>query len=122
MPIRHDDPRPPFLQLADELRTAIAEGELTAGERLPSTRDLAETYGIATMTVQSAVRVLRDEGLVVAHQGRGTFVQDDAQALAAQAVGHDGTGPGSIAAELRSIRHALKALDGRLSALEQRGE
>ena len=120
MPIRHDDPRPPFLQLADELRTAIAKGELSAGQRLPSTRELAETYGIATMTVTNAVRVLRDEGLVVAHQGRGTYVQDNAQAIAQDHVGHVPDSVSSIAAELRSMQDTLQGLDDRLSQLEER--
>lgn len=76
MAIRHDDPRPPYVQLAGEIREAIASGEYSPGERLPSTRRLAEDNGISPMTVQHAMKVLRDEGLVVSQQGRGVFVQD----------------------------------------------
>lgn len=76
MPIRVDDPRPPYLQLAAELRDAIEAGEYEPGDRLPSTRQLAEANGISPMTVQHAVRVLKNEGLVVSHQGRGAFVQE----------------------------------------------
>jgi DNA-binding GntR family transcriptional regulator len=76
MPIRVDDPRPPYLQLAAELREAIEGGEYAPGDRLPSTRQLAESYEIAPMTVQHAMKVLRDEGLVVSHQGRGAYVQE----------------------------------------------
>jgi GntR family transcriptional regulator len=119
MPIRHDDPRPPFQQLADDLRMAIANGDLAAGQRLPSNRELAEEYGIAPMTVQSAVRVLRDEGLVIAHQGRGTFVHDDAQARAADRAKHPAGDVSAIAAELRTIQDTLQGLDDRLSKVEQ---
>ena len=118
MPIRHDDPRPPFQQLADELRTAIATGELAEGQRLPSNRDLAEQYGIAPMTVQSAIRVLRDEGLVASLQGRGTFVQDDAKARAQEKEQHRSEDVSAMAAELRSIQDTLRGLDDRLSRLE----
>jgi DNA-binding GntR family transcriptional regulator len=76
MPIRVDDPRPPYLQLAAELRDAIKAGDYEPGDRLPSTRQLAEANGISPMTVQHAVRVLKNEGLVVSHQGRGAFVQE----------------------------------------------
>ena len=118
MPIRHDDPRPPFKQLADELRAAIAAGDLAEGHRLPSNRDLAEQHGIAPMTVQSAIRVLRDEGLVASLQGRGTFVQDDAQARAQENEQHRSGDVSAVAAELRSIQDALRGLDDRLSRLE----
>lgn len=76
MPIRVDDPRPPYVQLAAELRDAIKAGEYAPGDRLPSTRRLAEANGISPMTVQHALRQLKNEGLVVSHQGRGAFVQE----------------------------------------------
>lgn len=118
MPIRHDDPRPPFQQLADELRTAIATGKLAEGQRLPSTRDLAEQYGIAPMTAQNAIRVLRDEGLVASLVGRGTYVQEDAQVRAQENQQHRPEDVSAIAAELRSIQDTLHELDDRLSRLE----
>lgn len=74
MPIRVDDPRPPYLQLAAELRDAIKAGRYKEGDRLPSTRQLAEENGIATGTVQHAMKVLREEGLIGGHQGRGVYV------------------------------------------------
>ena len=120
MPIRHDDPRPPFQQLADELRAAIAAGELAERQRLPSNRDLADEYGIAPMTAQSAMRVLRDEGLVVSLQGRGTFVQENAQARAKENVQHRSGDVNAMATELRSIQATLRRLDDRLTRLEAR--
>src|SRR5262245_46728074 len=78
MSIRLDDPRPPYLQVADQLRAQIATGDLKPGEQLPSTRELASMYEIAPMTAQSAVRVLRDQGLVVAQQGKGVYVHEGA--------------------------------------------
>lgn len=46
------------------------------GDRLPSGKDLSATYGVARMTIQQALRVLRDEGLIVSRQGSGVFVRD----------------------------------------------
>jgi DNA-binding GntR family transcriptional regulator len=71
-----NDPRPAYLQVADEVRDSIASGGLKPGERLPSGRDLARRYGVAPMTVSHALDVLRGEGLVEAYQGRGVFVTD----------------------------------------------
>lgn len=84
MPVRVDDPRPPYLQLAAELRDAIKAGDYEPGDRLPSTRRLAEANGISPMTVQHALRVLKDEGLVVSHQGRGAFVQQPPEEVAGE--------------------------------------
>jgi GntR family transcriptional regulator len=71
-----NDPRPAYVQVADELRDSIASGGLQPGERLPSGRDLARRYGVAPMTISHALDVLREEKLVEAYPGRGVFVAD----------------------------------------------
>lgn len=76
MSIDPEDPRPPFQQVASSLRAAILTRKLEPGHQLPSGAELAKTYGVARMTVQQAIRLLRDEGLVVSQQGRGVFVRE----------------------------------------------
>ncbi|MGW6624050.1 GntR family transcriptional regulator [Nocardia sp. NPDC055002] len=71
-----DDPRPPYQQVANALRAAILTRTLIPGEKLPSGPQLAERYGVARMTIQQAIRLLRDEGLVVSRQGSGVFVRE----------------------------------------------
>jgi DNA-binding GntR family transcriptional regulator len=71
-----NDPRPAYLQVADDLRASISGGTFKPGERLPSGRDLARRYGVAPMTISHALDVLRQEQLVEAYQGRGVFVTD----------------------------------------------
>jgi len=61
--------------LYGELRGAILNGRLTPGTRLPSTRDLAQQYGIARGTVTIAYDQLAAEGYLTASVGRGTFVE-----------------------------------------------
>jgi DNA-binding GntR family transcriptional regulator len=75
MSLGTDDSRPPYLQVAELLRHRVADGQYGIGERLPTTRELADEFGVAPNTVLSAIRVLRDEGLVSSQQGRGTFVR-----------------------------------------------
>ncbi|UXY32384.1 winged helix-turn-helix domain-containing protein [Streptomyces sp. HUAS TT20] len=67
---------PPYQLVAADLRQQILSGQLQPGERLPTSRALQEHYGIANMTARSAVRILRDEGLVHTAHGRGSFVAD----------------------------------------------
>ena len=75
MPLDPDDPRPPYQQVANDLRAAILTRRLAPGEKLPSGPELARHYGVARMTVQQAVRLLRDDGLIVSRQGSGVFVR-----------------------------------------------
>jgi len=75
MSLDPDDPRPPYLQVAGALRAAILTKTLGPGDQLPSGTQLAKRYGVARMTVQQAIRTLRDEGLVVSRQGSGVFVR-----------------------------------------------
>ncbi|MBV1851891.1 winged helix-turn-helix domain-containing protein [Catellatospora tritici] len=70
-----DDERPPFQQVANVLRAAIRTGVFGPGERLPTQSDLADRFGVARETVKSALRVLRDERLIVSRQGSGAFVR-----------------------------------------------
>ncbi|MEU3267764.1 GntR family transcriptional regulator [Streptomyces bacillaris] len=74
-------PEPPTQQpasrrIAEELRRRICEGEIPAGEKLPSERALAEEYGAARNTAREAVRLLAEQGLVTAKHGRGVFVRE----------------------------------------------
>lgn len=72
--IDHEDAEFPFLQLARILRERIASGEYPAGRQIPPLIDLQAEFGLSSMTVRRAVRVLSDEGLLVRVPGRGTFV------------------------------------------------
>src|SRR5215208_1371012 len=70
---RHD-PTELHLQVAAEIRRAIADGEAKPGERLPPAKDLAAVLGVNTNTVLRALRDLRDEGLLEFRRGRGITV------------------------------------------------
>jgi DNA-binding transcriptional regulator YhcF (GntR family) len=70
-----DDPRPASQQIANQLRAAILTRRLQPGERLPSQIELAERYNVARETVKGALRILRDDKLIVSRQGSGAFVR-----------------------------------------------
>jgi DNA-binding transcriptional regulator YhcF (GntR family) len=67
-------PTPLFEQLASAVRSAIIDGRVVGGERLPAARDLAATVGINLHTVLRGYQLLRDEGLIELHPGRGAVV------------------------------------------------
>jgi GntR family transcriptional regulator len=74
--IRHDSAVPVYRQLAGILRDAIESGELAPGMPLPSESSLMQEHEISRDSVRKAMDVLRDEGLVVTVQGKGTFVRE----------------------------------------------
>lgn len=72
--VRSDDPTDLYLQVAAEIRRAIADGEAGPGERLPPAKDLAAILDVNSNTVLRALRLLRDEGLLEFRRGRGISV------------------------------------------------
>ncbi|PRZ41873.1 PLP-dependent aminotransferase family protein [Tritonibacter scottomollicae] len=65
-----------YIRLADMLSTAIQEGKLTPGTKLPTHRAFAEQFNIALATATRAYGELERRGLIVGEAGRGTFVRD----------------------------------------------
>lgn len=73
-PLNPQSPEPLHVQLANELRDRIRQGEFTPGDRLPTERELVEAYDTSLSTVRLALGALKAEALIVAGHGRGTIV------------------------------------------------
>lgn len=69
-------PITPFYErVANEIRDQIKSGELPPGAKLPSISQLCAKYEVSTQVIRSAMLVLRSEGLIEGHQGRGVYVR-----------------------------------------------
>ena len=101
-----NDPRPPSVQIADDLRSRIEGGEFAPGAKLPSIRDLATQYGVAPMTAQGALQRLREERRVYS-SGRGHFVGE----------GASDNSP-SLAERLQEVEAEVRELRSRIETLE----
>jgi DNA-binding transcriptional regulator YhcF (GntR family)/predicted kinase len=71
---------PLYEQVARKLRNDIAAGVLRDGERLPSTRELAEEWDVSVFTINQAMQTLTDEGLVISKDRAGRVVHAPGQA------------------------------------------
>lgn len=63
-----------YVRLAGILRDQIVSGELRPDQALPGERAMAARYKVSAETVRRAVRMLREEGLLITRRGIGTLV------------------------------------------------
>jgi len=66
---------PLYIQIRDQLRALVHEGDLRPGDRIPASRELATQLGVHRTTVANAYAELESEGLIRGYVGRGTFIQ-----------------------------------------------
>jgi GntR family transcriptional regulator/MocR family aminotransferase len=74
--------------LYGELRSAILEGRLAAGAKLPATRKSAAFFGVSRNTAAEVYERLVTEGHAVSRHGAGTFVSERIPAPAASPCVH----------------------------------
>jgi GntR family transcriptional regulator len=67
---------PMYRQITDQVRDAIASGDLAAGEKLPSIRELSAALKTSAITVKRAYFDLENEGCIITRAGLGSFVAE----------------------------------------------
>ena len=66
----------------DNIRQMIADGELQAGQKLPSERELAEKFNVSRVPIREALKILEYMGVLDSSPGDGTYVKNtSAQSL-----------------------------------------
>ncbi|HEX6967366.1 MAG TPA: winged helix-turn-helix domain-containing protein [Micromonosporaceae bacterium] len=68
--------KPKWEQIVDHIRGQIESGELSPGDKLPSTAQLCKEYGVSTTVVRQAILVLQTQGMVEGVHGLGVFVAE----------------------------------------------
>lgn len=110
-----NDTRPLYQQICEHIRTAIRTGQLRPGDRLPSTRGLAQRFGTARGTINAAYAILAGEGYLVVRGPAGTVVSAELDSRAiAGALGGPRLAPPAPRPALqapRSFQMGLPALD-----------
>ncbi|MGR6913630.1 GntR family transcriptional regulator [[Actinomadura] parvosata] len=108
------NPRPAYLQIADDLRQEVAAGRLKVGERLPARRQLAQRYSVAVETIRRALDELAREGVISTQSTRGTYVVKTP----------DQPEPSpdlqQLISDVRQLTERMKTLEARVKDLEGR--
>lgn len=66
---------PIYVQIRNEIVKGIGKGDVSAGENLPTVRQLASELGINTMTVSKAYQLLKSEGFIETDRRKGAVVK-----------------------------------------------
>lgn len=74
MSVNRDSPIPYYVQVIDVLRDRIEQGVWRTGDRLPGELELCQTFDVSRPVIRQALQGLMDQGLVIRHKGKGTFV------------------------------------------------
>jgi DNA-binding GntR family transcriptional regulator len=72
--INHDEREPVYRQLAEIIRGQIERGEIQPDHAVPSKRMLVQRYGVSTRTIDQAMSILKEEGLIETEIGKGLYV------------------------------------------------
>ncbi len=97
-------------QIVNAFTSAIEDGELEPGDRLPPTRAVAELAGVNHLTAARSYRRLAEMGLVTSRVGSGTYVRAGAAAPA----GGSGDADGDTAWQLYALPEEIEAYGERV--------
>lgn len=78
--INTSDPVPVFSQLIDQIKKAVANGDISPGANLPSVRQLANDLDLNHNTVAKAYKHLIRDSVIQSKGYRGTFIHAEAKA------------------------------------------
>ena len=77
MQLDFNSPTPIYMQMVDEVKKALARGELSPGDKIPSHKERAHMSKVNPNTVQRAYQEMEREGLTETLRGQGTFSRND---------------------------------------------
>ena len=69
-------PDPMYKQVTDQIKDAIAAGDLKPNDRLPSVRELSEALKVSAITIKRAYLDLETDGCILTRAGLGSFVAE----------------------------------------------
>jgi GntR family transcriptional regulator len=111
---------PLYIQVASVMRGRVRSGHWSPGDKIPSLETLEREFAVARVTVRQAIDILREEGLLDAQQGRGTFVAGTVSARHELRLGTTWDGLIEMARDnvFRTVRKMEGAAPPRLEATE----
>lgn len=107
----------PYEQIVRQIQEAIRVDALAEGDRLPTERELAETFGVSRSVVREAIKVLAAQGLVESRQGSGLYVLNRPVESVSRAIVLSVSPDGESIDRLFELRRLLEVDAARLAAI-----
>lgn len=73
--------KPVYMQIMEEIKAKVISGEYTAGQRIPSVRELAEDARVNPNTMQKALMETEREGLIFSMRTSGKYITNDVEMI-----------------------------------------
>ena len=105
-----------YEEIAAKMLEQVHTGELRSGDRLPSERTLAESYGVSRTVIREALRSLEMMGCVESRVGEGTFIREPSLSDIVDPFSLLIAGGGSLGGELIEVRLILETEIAALAA------
>ena len=106
----------PYEQIVRQIQAAIRDNALVEGDRLPTERELAETFGVSRSVVREAIKVLAAQGMVESRQGSGLYVRNRPIESVSRAIVLSVLPEGDAVERLFEFRRLLEVDSARLAA------
>lgn len=74
--VEFNNKEPIYLQIVELIKKAVASGELGAGEKLPSVREMSAMIGVNPNTLQRSYAELERLGITYTKRGMGSFINE----------------------------------------------
>lgn len=104
-----------YLEIADEFKRKIREGELAPGTQLPTEAAICTAHGVSRTVARAALARLREDGYTYSQQGKGHFVAD----LTAAKPDQHSAEYTQISETLTEVLEDVRRLGQRLDKLEE---
>lgn len=101
---------PIYLQLIELMKRRIISGSYRAGDRLPSIRDMALEYEVTPNTIQRALAVFEQEGIILTERTNGKYITSDLQRLEKMRAEHLQRSMRALVAELTDSGYSREEL------------
>ncbi|MEA2514870.1 MAG: GntR family transcriptional regulator, transcriptional repressor for pyruvate dehydrogenase complex [Thermomicrobiales bacterium] len=105
-----------YEQVVQQIRERIRSGALVPGQRLPTERELADSFAVSRGVVREALKVLASMGFVESRQGSGTYVCSNPIPSISRALTLSATTEEHSILSLYELREALDVVAARLAA------
>src|SRR5215203_3035620 len=105
-----------YEQVVEQIQAGIRAGTLVPGQRLPTERELGESFGVSRAVVREALKVLSAMGLVESRQGSGNYIASNPVPSITRALILSATPQEESLLALFEVREPLEALAARRAA------